>query len=112
VFGSSASSVFTPSNVRRRAAVAWRQANEERAEQELALLVPIGLHECRHSWVSWLHDAAVPFERVSDYAGHAAASSVVTERYRHRLAGQREEDVKTMDAYLLRVTGAQAAETA
>ena len=47
VFPGVAASTFTPSNVRRRAAVAWATANKERAKRELEPLTPIGLHECR-----------------------------------------------------------------
>jgi integrase len=45
VFPGAAASTFTPSNVRRRAAVAWEKANKERTEKELEPDAPIGLHE-------------------------------------------------------------------
>jgi integrase len=115
VFGSTASSPFTPSNIRRRAATRWEYANKERAKLELPPIPSIGLHEARHCYVSWLYDAGIAGERVSDYAGHAVGG--ITDRYRHTLAGRLETDVKTMDAYLTAEfagasSGAQAVNTA
>jgi hypothetical protein len=43
-FGTTPSTPFTPSAVRRRALTAWSRAELE----------PIGLHECRHTYASIL----------------------------------------------------------
>ena len=51
VFGQTATSPFTPSYVRRQALAAWDNTNKARAEKKLPPLVPIGLHELRHSYV-------------------------------------------------------------
>lgn len=105
VFGSTASRPFTATNVRKRALRAWAAANVERAEQELPLLVPIGLHECRHSYVSLMHAAGFDLQRIGDYIGHSSA--YMTDKYRHLLDGHEAETVTKFDAFLT-ATGAQA----
>src|SRR4051812_44858423 len=57
VFGSKAARPFTPTHIRKRALRAWEAANEKRAGAGFPPLVPIGLHELRHSYVSLMHDA-------------------------------------------------------
>jgi integrase/recombinase XerC len=98
VFGRTGTEPFTPSHIRRRAAAAWEAENKKRAEKELPPLVPIGLHECRHTFVTLMHDAGVPLERVGDYVGHS--TTYMTDRYRHLLEGSEERDAATFDAYL------------
>lgn len=61
-------------------------------------LEPIGLHEARHTYVSLMHAAGVPLERIGDYVGHS--SSYMTDRYRHLIEGQREQDAERFDSYL------------
>jgi integrase len=61
-------------------------------------LVPIGLHEARHTYVSLMASQGVPLERVGDYVGHTSA--YMTDAYRHLIAGQREEDAAALDALL------------
>jgi integrase len=103
VFGPAPDRPFTPNNVRRAAAKAWSTANEKRAEHEpkpLPPLVPIGLHECRHTFVSLLHDAGLPLERIGDYVGHS--STYMTDRYRHLLEGHEAESARMIDEYLAR----------
>jgi integrase len=100
VFGLQAGRPFTPSYIRKRAAAAWAAENEKRAKKELALLQPIGLHECRHTFVSLLHDAGLSLERIGDYVGHS--SSYMTDRYRHLLAGHEQETARLFDEYLAR----------
>jgi integrase len=100
VFGPKADRPFTPSDVRKKAAKAWEAANTKRAEGKLDPLVPIGLHECRHTFVSLLHDAGLSLERIGDYVGHSSA--YMTDRYRHLLEGHEAEAAKLLDAYLAR----------
>jgi integrase len=100
VFGSTAHRPFTPSAVRRRALTAWKTANARRAEEEMPLLEPIGLHECRHTYVSIMHDAGLSLERIGDYVGHS--STYMTDRYRHLLKGHEAEAAAVLDAYLER----------
>jgi integrase len=97
---------FTSTNVRRKALAAWaaenRRREEEAAEEgtSASLLEPIGLHECRHTFVSLMHAAGVPLERIGDYVGHS--STWMTDRYRHLIQGQEAEDAAALDAYLAR----------
>jgi len=88
VFGSTPSHPFTPTNVHRKARRAWREAG----------LDPIGLHECRHSYVSWMHDAGHTLEEIGDYVGHSSA--YMTDRYRHLLEGHERRSVARQDDYL------------
>jgi hypothetical protein len=48
--------------------------------------------------VSLMHAAGVPLERIGDYVGHS--SSYMTDRYRHLIEGQHEEDSTRLHAYL------------
>jgi integrase len=69
--------------VRRSAAKPWGAANVERADAQRPLLNPIGLHECRHTYVTLMSEAGLSLERIGDYVGHGSA--YMTERYRHLL---------------------------
>jgi integrase len=107
VFGATADRPFTPSHIRKRAATAWETANVKRAEEnekagndKLKPLNPIGLHECRHTFVSVMHDAGLSLERIGDYVGHS--STYMTDRYRHLLEGHEAESARMMDEYLAR----------
>ena len=51
----------------------------------MAGLEPIGLHECRHTFVSLMFDAGLSLERIGDYVGHLSA--YMTDCYRHLLDG-------------------------
>jgi len=100
VFGATAERPFTPSHIRKQAAVAWAAANEERVDQGLRPLVPIGLHECRHTFVSLMADAGLSLERIGDYVGHS--STYMTDRYRHLLPGHEDETRRVVDEYFAR----------
>ena len=110
VFGRTSTDPFTPTTVRKAAIKAWTMENAKRTEKHEkarakghpAVLVPIGLHECRHTYVSLMHAAGCSLEEIGDYVGHA--SSYMTDRYRHLLDGQREEAAKKLERFL---TGAQ-----
>jgi hypothetical protein len=82
------------------AANAWETENKKRAEKKLAVLVPIGLHECRHTFISLLHDAGLSLERIGDYVGHS--STYMTDRYRHLLEGHETDAARLLDDYLAR----------
>ena len=89
VFGRTAAAPFTPTHIRKRALKAWAAENAKRGEEERPLLVPIGLHELRHSYVSLMHDAGFSLERFGDYVGHSSA--YMTDAYRHLLEGHEAE---------------------
>ncbi len=104
VFGNVPGRPFTPTNVRRRAGKAWANANAAEVEtatregREPVLLDPIGLHECRHVWVSLLHDAGFTLEQIAAFAGHGSAW--MTERYKHLLPGAAASAGAQFGAYL------------
>lgn len=100
VFGSARDRPFTPSHIRRRAAKAWDAANAKRIEENRTQLQPIGLHECRHTFVSMMAASGVPLERIGDYVGHSSVWMV--DAYRHLVAGQQAEDMRRFDEYLAR----------
>ena len=58
----------------------------------------IGLHECRHTYVSLMHAAGRTLEAIGDFAGHS--SSYITDRYRRLIDGQPEEAAAAFDSYL------------
>jgi integrase len=91
---------FTPSHIRRRAAMSWAKANEKRKENKLPALKPIGLHEARHTFVSMMAAAGIPLENIGDYVGHSTV--YMTDRYRHLVEGQRAENLRRFDEYLAR----------
>jgi integrase len=101
VFGRTQELPFTPSHVRRSAEKAWGAHNAkliEQARPESEHLQPIGLHEARHTYVTYMHHAGVPLERIGDYVGHA--SSYMTDAYRHLLPDSRERDRKAFDTFV------------
>jgi integrase len=98
VFGAAADRPFTASHLRKRARRAWDAADAERAERGLAPLYRVGFHEARHTCVSLLHAAGIPLERIGDYVGHSSA--YMTDRYRHLLEGQRDDDRLLADRFL------------
>ena len=100
VFGRTADMPFVPWSVREHALTAWEAENAKRAENKLDPLAPIGLHECRHTFVSLMHDAGISLERIGDYVGHS--SSYMTDRYRHLLEGHEAEAARLLDDYLAR----------
>jgi integrase len=91
VFGTSYSQPFTPSNIRKRANVAWARAGLE----------PIGLHECRHTFASLMIAADVNAKSLSAYMGHSSVT-ITLDRYGHLMPGNESEAADLLDAYLAR----------
>jgi integrase len=91
VFGSNATSPFTPTAVRKRALTAWRRVGLE----------PIGLHECRHTFASLLIAAGVNAKAITAYLGHASIQTTF-DLYGHLMPGNEDEAVALVDAYLER----------
>jgi len=106
---------FTPTNVARKAARAWRDENARRtkdAEERLVeprLLTPIGLHECRHTFVSLCVDAGMTLDQIAPYVGHS--NSYMTARYAHLITGHEARTAALLDAYMERAdTGSRLAQ--
>jgi integrase len=106
VFGRTAERPFNHSSVLGRAATAWKHAKLDRAVElaegdglDLGELSPaerdrylaragfdgLGLHQCRHTFVSLMADAGIPLEQIGDYVGHS--STYMIDRYRHLVEG-------------------------
>jgi integrase len=109
VFGRTVREPFTSTWVRKRALGCWAAAavgtflTGERLPVDVDV---IGLHECRHTYVSLMHAAGRSLEEIGDYVGHS--SSYMTDRYRHLIEGQRAEAADAFDAFLASRTGTQA----
>jgi hypothetical protein len=78
---------FTPSFVQDSADAAWAE------------LQRVTLHECRHSYSTYLDAAGISETRADRYLGHSNPS--VANRYRHQLEGQLADDAARLDAYLI-----------
>lgn len=89
VFGSSPSTPFEPTTVRRRALSAWGRAS----------LQPIQLHEARHTFASLTIAAGVNAKALSTYMGHASVT-ITFDRYGHLMPGNEAEAAALLDAYL------------
>jgi integrase len=87
-FGRTPTEAFSQTTVRNQALKSWTAAGLE----------PIGLHECRHTFVSMMAAAGIPLERIGDYVGHS--SSYMVDRYRHLIEGQRDDDAARLNQYL------------
>jgi integrase len=98
VFGSD-EAPFAPATIRERALRSWAAAAVGAFLQlRDGGLDPIGLHEARHSFSTWLDHAGVSEARADRYMGHANPS--VSARYRHQLDGQLAQDAETLENYL------------
>lgn len=100
VFGGRDAGPFTPSAVRRRALTAWKVENVEREKREEEPLVPIGLHEARHTFASVCIAAGVNVKALSAYMGHSSVT-ITLDRYGHLMPGHAAEAVERIDAYLI-----------
>jgi integrase len=90
---------FSPNTLRDRSIGSWAAAAVGAFLQgHNAELDPIGLHEARHSFSTWLDHAGVSATRADRYMGHANPS--VQARYRHQLEGQLAEDAARLEAWL------------
>lgn len=97
-FGHTAVTAFEPKNTDRKAKAAWKAANDKRIDANLPALVPVTLHEGRHSFSTWLDHAGVSAARANRYMGHS--DGTIQTRYRHQLPAQLAEDARLLDAYL------------
>lgn len=98
VFGSD-EAPFSPNTLRDRAIRCWAAAAVGGFLQGRdAGLAPIGLHEARHSFSTWLDHAGISETRADRYMGHANPS--VQARYRHQLDGQLAEDAARLEDWL------------
>jgi integrase len=62
-------------------------------------LTPIGLHECRHTFASFMIAAGVNAKALSTYMGHASVT-ITFDRYGHLMPGNEQEAAQLLDDYL------------
>jgi integrase len=91
VFGSTTAKPFVPSTIRRRARAAWSKHG----------YTPIALHECRHTFASFMIAAGVNAKALSIYMGHTSVM-ITLDRYGHLFPGNEAEAASLLDAYLAR----------
>jgi integrase len=91
LFGETATVPLAPKKLTDRADAAWQAAKLDR----------ITLHECRHTYASFMIAAGVNAKALSEYMGHS--SIVVTiDRYGHLMPGNEDEAAGMLDAFLTR----------
>jgi hypothetical protein len=95
VLGRGPDEPFAPVTVNSRAQRTWRRAG----------LDPIGLHECRHTFASFMIAAGVNAKALSVYMGHASVT-ITFDLYGHLMPGNEQEAARLLDAYLRRSTRA------
>jgi len=94
VLGATAERAFDSSTVVDRARGAWAMSEVE----------SISLHECRHTYASFMVAAGVNAKALSSYMGHSSIT-VTLERYGHLMPGNEREAAGMLDAYLERAIG-------
>lgn len=105
VFGRTPGQAFYASTVDGRARRAWQTANDRARESaetddgEPALLRPLTMHECRHTFASLLIDAGANPKAIQEFMGHSKIQTTF-DVYGHLLPGSRDEVRERMDAYL------------
>ena len=108
VFGRTAKEPFIPSTVRNRALAAWEAENERRVEraedpESVELLVPLTLHEARHTCASLMIAARVNAKALSVVMGHATIA-MTFDTYGHLMPGGLDEAAAATNAYLNSLT--------
>ena len=94
VFSRSNGRPFNPTSISQRAGRAWAVAG----------LATITLHECRHSFASFMIAAGVNAKALSTYMGHASVT-ITFDRYGHLMPGSEDEAATRLDTYLTHARG-------
>lgn len=68
---------------------------------DAAKLAPIGVHECRHTFASFMIAAGVNIKAISTFMGHADIK-ITIDRYGHLLPGAEAEAAELLEAFLAR----------
>jgi integrase len=84
---------FNPSTINQRATAAWRKAR----------LDPVGLHDCRHSYASYMIAAGINPKALSTYMGHASIT-ITLDRYGHLLPGNEHQAAQLLHDWLSTTT--------
>jgi len=106
VFGLTAEQAFYPATVRRRALAAWEAENaraaaqaQERAEDPPSPLVPISLHEARHTFASLLIRSGADAKAIQTVMGHATIA-MTFDVYGKLMPDSLDAAAAAADAYL------------
>jgi integrase len=94
VFSATGERPFDPSNALRVARRLWRAAG----------LRPLGFHQCRHTYASFMIAAGVNPKALCAYMGHSSIT-VTLDRYGHLMPGNEREAAELLDAFLARGRG-------
>ncbi len=89
IFGRTPQEPEPGTSLRRRARAAWKTAGLE----------PIGLHECRHTYASYMIAAGANAKTLSTYMGHANIA-ITLDRYGHLFPGNEAEAADLLDDFL------------
>lgn len=89
VFGRSPTRPFLAKTPNDRAQRAWKAAKLE----------PIGLHECRHTFASFMIAAGVNPKALSTYMGHSSVT-ITFDRYGHLMPGNEAQAALLLDEFL------------
>ncbi|MEJ7891462.1 MAG: site-specific integrase [Solirubrobacteraceae bacterium] len=88
-FGRSDEQAFSAKGIGARAQRLWLAAG----------LRPIGLHQCRHTYATFMIAAGVNIKALQTFMGHASIT-VTLDRYGHLLPGSENQAADLLDAYL------------
>ena len=91
VFGSTPGEPFDPDRIIARARRHWEQIGLE----------PIGFHQCRHTYASFMIAAGVNAKALSAYMGHTSITTTL-DRYGHLFPGNEGEAAELLDTWLIR----------
>ena len=91
VFSATGERPFDPSNALRAARRLWRAAG----------LRPLGFHQCRHTYASFMIAAGVNPKALCTYMGHSSIT-VTLDRYGHLMPGNERQAAELLDAFLER----------
>jgi integrase len=80
---------FDPRKVAKRAKAAWKDRD----------LDGLTLHECRHTYASFMIAAGANAKALSTYRGHANIA-ITMDRYGHLMPGNESESAELLDAFL------------
>jgi integrase len=84
---------FNPGTLKLHTTRAWAAAG----------LMPIGLHECRHSYAAYMIAAGINTKALSTYMGHSSIT-ITLDRYGHLLPGNETEAATLLETWLTMAT--------
>jgi integrase len=84
---------FNPSSLTLHAKKAWTKAG----------LTPVGLHECRHSYATYMIAAGINSKALSTYMGHSSIT-ITLDRYGHLLPGNETQAAHLLENWLKTAT--------